>query len=115
MQQSVNNITIPSGPLVAYKRSCHPLTTHSHSETTSVQATSFTAVCDVGNPKPEKQRPKTPVTVGGTSSRQEPALAATVASKWFLTWLLLLSIWRFKLSILFTRFLLILFITQVVL
>ena len=30
---------------------------------------------------PEIQRPKTPVTVGGTSSRQEPALAATVVSK----------------------------------
>ena len=33
---------------------------------------------------PEMQRPKTPLTVGGTSSRQEHALAATVASKWFL-------------------------------
>ena len=43
--------TIPSGPFVAYKRSCHPLTTHSHSETTSVQVTSFTAVRDVGNPR----------------------------------------------------------------
>ena len=52
---------------------------------------------------PEMQRPKTPVTVGGTSSRQEPALAAAVASKWFLTWLLLLRLWRFKLSILFTH------------
>ena len=52
---------------------------------------------------PELQRPKTPLTVGGTSSRQEHALAATVASKWFLTWLLLLSLWRFNLSIIFTH------------
>ena len=52
---------------------------------------------------PEMQRPKTPVMVGGTSSRQEHALAATVASKWFLMWLLLLSLWRFKLSIIFTH------------
>ena len=52
---------------------------------------------------PEMQRPKTPLTVGGTSSRLEHALAATVASKWFLTWLLLLNLWRFKLSIIFTR------------
>ena len=52
---------------------------------------------------PEMQRPKTPVTVGGTSSRQEHALAATVASKWFLMSLLLLSLWRFKLSIIFTH------------
>ena len=42
-----NCFSIPSGPFVAYKRSCHPLTTYSHSETTSVQVTSFTAVRDV--------------------------------------------------------------------
>ena len=52
---------------------------------------------------PEMQRPKTPVTVGGTSSRQEHALAATVVSKWFLTLVLLLSLYRSKLSILFTH------------
>ena len=52
---------------------------------------------------PEMQRPITPLTVGGTCSRQEHALAATVASNWFLTWLLLLSLWRFKLSIIFTH------------
>ena len=41
---------------------------------------------------PEMQRPKTPVTVGETSSRQEHALAATVFSKWLLTLVFLLSL-----------------------
>ena len=62
--------TIPSGPFVAYERSCHPLTMHSHSETTSVQVTSFNSLLFVMSEtlNPEMQRPKTPVTVGGTSS-----------------------------------------------